>query len=188
MEDYTQTILDAYEGKMEKALEAMENDFASMRAGRANPHVLDKIRVDYYGAPTPIQSVANISVPEARTILIQPFEKNMLKAIERAINSSDVGINPIDDGNSIRLIFPELTEERRKDLVKDVKKRGESAKVSIRNARRDANESVKKLEKDGEISENERDKSLTRIQKMHDKMIDKVDRSVEAKSKELMTV
>lgn len=136
--------LKIYEEKMDKTIDSLMNDYASIRAGRANPHVLDKIKVDYYGTPTPIQQVGNISVPEARMILIQPWEKSLLKAIEKAIQTSDLGINPNNDGSCIRLIFPELTEDRRKELAKDVKKKGENAKVAVRNIRRDANDTFKK--------------------------------------------
>ena len=140
--------LKVYEEKMEKSIDALLNEYASIRAGRANPHVLDKIKVDYYGTPTPIQQVANVSVPEARMIQIQPWEKSMLKAIEKAILTSDIGINPTNDGTSIRLVFPELTEDRRKELAKDVKKKGEEAKVAVRNVRRDGNVAFKKLKGD----------------------------------------
>lgn len=166
----------------------MMNEFASIRAGRANPHVLDKIKVDYYGTPTPIQQVGNISVPEARMILIQPWEKSLIKAIEKAIQTSDLGINPNNDGSCIRLIFPELTEDRRKELAKDVKKKGEAAKVAVRNIRRDANETIKKMEKNDEISEDDRKDAETRIQKMTDKAIEKIDKAVENKTKEILTV
>ena len=135
-----QDELKVYEGKMEKTLDVLLDEFGSIRAGRANPHVLDRIKVDYYGTPTPIQQVGNINVPEARMIVIQPWEKSLLKSIEKAILTSDLGINPTNDGSVIRLVFPELTEERRKDLAKDVKKKGEAAKVAVRNVRRDANE------------------------------------------------
>jgi len=183
-----QEKLKVYEDKMNKSLDALQNEYASIRAGRANPHVLDKIRVDYYGTPTPIQQVGNISVPEARMIVIQPWEKSLLKAIEKAILVSDLGINPTNDGTVIRLVFPELTEERRKDLAKDVKKKGEAAKVAIRNIRRDANESFKKMEKAGEISEDDQSLAIDKVQKMTDKMIEKVDKAVEVKTKEIMTV
>ena len=135
--------LKVYEEKMEKSIDALLNEYASIRAGRANPHVLDKIKVDYYGTPTPIQQVGNISVPEARMILIQPWEKSLIRPIEKAIQTSELGINPSNDGSVIRLVFPELTEERRKELAKDVKKKGDGAKVAIRNIRRDANEAFK---------------------------------------------
>ena len=147
--------LKVYEEKMEKSIDALLNEYASIRAGRANPHVLDKIKVDYYGTPTPIQQVGNISVPEARMILIQPWEKSLIRPIEKAIQTSELGINPSNDGSVIRLVFPELTEERRKELAKDVKKKGDSAKVAIRNIRRDANEAFKKMEKNDEISEDD---------------------------------
>ena len=140
---------------MEKSIDALLNEYASIRAGRANPHVLDKIKVDYYGTPTPIQQVGNISVPEARMILIQPWEKSLIRPIEKAIQTSELGINPSNDGSVIRLVFPELTEERRKELAKDVKKKGDGAKVAIRNIRRDANEAFKKMEKNDEISEDD---------------------------------
>ena len=180
--------LQIYETKMNKSLDALQNEYASIRAGRANPHVLDKLKVDYYGSPTPIQQVGNISVPEARMIVIQPWEKSLLKAIEKAILTSDLGINPTNDGSVIRLVFPELTEERRKDLAKDVKKKGEAAKVAVRNIRRDANESLKKMEKNGDISEDDLKDGNDKIQKLTDKMIDKIDKAVETKTKEIMTV
>ena len=154
----------------------------------ANPHVLDKIKVDYYGTPTPLQQVGNINVPEARMIIIQPWEKSLLKAIEKAILTSELGINPTNDGNVIRLVFPELTEERRKELVKDVKKKGEAAKVAVRNIRRDANDFFKKQQKADEISEDDLAEAEDDIQKLTDKMIGKIDKAIEAKSKELLTV
>lgn len=183
-----QDELKVYEGKMEKTLDVLLDEFGSIRAGRANPHVLDRIKVDYYGTPTPIQQVGNINVPEARMIVIQPWEKSLLKSIEKAILTSDLGINPTNDGSVIRLVFPELTEERRKDLAKDVKKKGEAAKVAVRNVRRDANESLKKMEKNGDISEDDLLDGNDKIQKMTDKMIDKIDKAVETKTKEIMTV
>ena len=177
-----QEKLSFYEDKMNKSLEALHNQYGSIRAGRANPHVLDKLKVDYYGTPTPLQQVGNISVPEARMIVIQPWEKSLLKAIEKAILTSDLGINPTNDGTCIRLVFPELTEERRKELAKDVKKKGEGAKVAIRNIRRDANDTFKKISEDDQKSAEEK------IQKLTDKMIEKVDKAVEVKTKEIMTV
>ena len=177
-----------YDNKMTKTINNLDSELATIRAGRANPHVLDKIVVDYYGAPTPIQQVANVSVPEARMIQIQPWEKSMLKTIEKAILTSDIGINPTNDGSSIRLVFPELTEERRKELAKDVKKKGEGAKVAVRNIRRDANDSFKKMEKADEISEDEKTEAEEKIQKLTDKMIEKIDKAVETKMKEIMTV
>ena len=183
-----QEHLKLYEDKMEKSLDVLLDEYASIRAGRANPHVLDRIRVDYYGTPTPLQQVGNVSVPEARMIVIQPWEKNLLKEIEKAILVSDLGINPTNDGNGIRLVFPELTEERRKDLAKDVKKKGEGAKVAIRNIRRDAIDSIKKMEKAGDISEDDLKQGEEKIQKITDKMIEKVDKAIETKTKEIMTV
>lgn len=179
--------LKKYEEKMTKTVDNLNSELATIRAGRANPHVLDKLTVDYYGSPTPIQQVANISVPEARLIQIQPWEKSLLKEVEKAINMSDIGINPTNDGSTIRLVFPELTEERRKELVKDVKKKGEAAKVAVRNIRRDGNEAFKKL-KGGEISEDGIKDLEASLQKMTDKFIAKVDSCVEAKSKEVLTV
>ncbi len=178
--------LEQYEEKMHKALEFLQADFQTIRAGRANPHILDKIKVDYYGTLTPIQSVGNITVPEARMIQIAPWEKSLIKEIEKAIMMSDVGITPSNDGNVIRLVFPELTEERRKELVKDIRKKGEENKVVIRNARRDGNDAVKKLGK--EISEDEAKQLEDQLQKMTDKYIKEVDALVEGKSKEIMTV
>ncbi len=183
-----QDELKVYEGKMEKTLDVLLDEFGSIRAGRANPHVLDKIRVDYFGTPTVLQQVGNINVPEARMIVIQPWDKSLLKAIEKAILTSDLGINPTNDGNVIRLIFPELTEERRKELAKDVKKKGEAAKVAVRNVRRDANETFKKMEKAGDMSEDDLKLGNDKIQKLTDKMIEKIDKAVEAKTKEIMTV
>lgn len=177
-----------YQEKMEKTIAMLQDEFLTIRAGRANPHVLDKIKVDYYGTPTPIQQVGNISVPEARMIVIQPWEKSLLKEIEKAINTSDIGIHPTNDGSVIRLVFPELTEERRKDLVKDIKKKGESAKVAIRNIRRDAMDQIKKAEKASEISEDDLKLFEDKIQKKTDKAVEKVDSAVEAKSKEILTV
>jgi ribosome recycling factor len=175
-----------YEEKMQKALDFLQADFQTIRAGRANPHILDKIKVDYYGTPTPIQSVGNITVPEARMIQIAPWEKSLIKEIEKAIMMSDVGITPSNDGTVVRLVFPELTEDRRKELVKEIKKKGEDNKVVIRNARRDGNDAVKKLGK--EISEDEAKQLEDQLQKATDKYIKEVDALVESKSKEIMTV
>ena len=177
----------AYNEKMEKAYNFLIEDLQSIRAGRANPHVLDKIKVDYYGTPTPIQQVGNVSVPEARMIQIAPWEKNLIKDIEKAIMMSDLGITPSNDGSVIRLIFPELTEERRKQLTKDIKKKGEDAKVAIRNIRRDGNEAFKKL-KGTEISEDEIADLEDELQKITDKFIKDVDLAVEEKNKEIMKV
>ena len=176
-----------YQDKMDKTLTNLDSEFGTIRAGRANPHVLDRIMVEYYGTPTPLQQVANISVPAARMIQIQPWEGSLVKEIEKAINMSDLGINPTNDGKVIRLIFPELTEERRKDLVKEVKKKGEAAKVAIRNIRRDANDMLKKLGKT-DVSEDEIAELEDSVQKMTDKFIKKVDEAVEVKSKEILTV
>ncbi|MBD9157154.1 ribosome recycling factor [Laedolimicola intestinihominis] len=180
--------LKVYEEKMTKSYDAMIREFTAIRAGRANPHVLDKLKVDYYGTPTPIQQVGNISVPEPRMLQIQPWEKSLIKAIEKAIMTSDLGITPSNDGTVIRLVFPELTEERRKDLVKDIKKKGEAAKVAIRNIRRDANEVFKKQNKANEISEDDMKDLETKTQKMTDKYIADIDKAVDEKSKEIMTV
>ena len=179
--------LQQYEDKMKKAFEFLESDYAAIRAGRANPHVLDKLRVDYYGTPTPIQQVGNVTVPEARIIQIAPWEKSLLKEIEKAILTSDIGINPTNDGSVIRLVFPELTEERRKDLVKDVKKKAEESKVAIRNIRRDGNDAFKKIAK-AEVSEDEVKQLEDELQKLTDKFIKNVDALMETKSKEIMTV
>ena len=180
--------LQVYEDKMKKAYEYLEADYMGIRAGRANPHVLDKLRVDYYGSPTPIQQVGNVTVPEARIIQIAPWEKSLLKPIEKAILTSDIGINPSNDGSVIRLVFPELTEERRKDLVKDVKKKAEEAKVAVRNIRRDGNDALKKLGKSSEVSEDEVKQLEEKLQKITDKFIKDIDTLMEAKSKEIMTV
>ncbi len=176
-----------YEDKMNKAYEFLLADYQTIRAGRANPHVLDKIKVDYYGTPTPLQQVGNITVPEARMLQISPWEKSLIKEIERAIMSSDIGITPSNDGSVIRLVFPELTEDRRKELVKDIKKKGEESKVAIRNIRRDANDAFKKLAKT-EVSEDEIKDLEDEVQKLTDKFIKDIDKAVEEKSKEIMTV
>ena len=176
-----------YEDKMKKTLASLDSELATIRAGRANPHILDKLTVDYYGAPTPLQQVANITVPEARMIQIQPWESSLIKGIEKAILVSDLGLNPSNDGKVIRLVFPELTEERRKELVKDVKKKGEAAKVAIRNIRRDGNDAFKKL-KGSDVSEDEIKNLEDELQKMTDKYVKEIDSAVEVKSKEVMTV
>lgn len=177
-----------YEDKMEKTLSNLQEEYVSIRAGRANPHILDKIQVDYYGTPSSLQSVANISVPEARMIQIQPWEASLIKDIEKAILASDIGLTPANDGKVICLVFPELTEDRRKELVKDVKKKGENAKVAVRNVRRDANDTIKKENKANEISEDEQKQLEDKIQKLTDKFVAKIDDAVEAKSAEVMTV
>jgi len=179
--------LEQYENKMKKAIEFLEADFAGIRAGRANPHILDKLRVDYYGSPTPIQQVGNVTVPEARIIQIAPWDKSMLKAVEKAIQASDIGINPSNDGSVIRLVFPELTEERRKDLAKDIRKKAEEAKVAVRNIRRDGNDAFKKLAKE-DVSEDEIKQLGDELQKLTDKYVKEIDVVTEAKNKEIMTV
>lgn len=177
-----------FELKMQKSIDVLTEEYASVRAGRANPHLLDKIRVDYYGTPSPLQSVANISVPEARIIQIQPWESKLIKEIEKSILASDLGITPNNDGKVIRLVFPELTEERRKELVKDIKKKAEATKVAVRNIRRDANDAIKKAEKANEISEDIQKQIEDEIQKMTDKKIEEIEKMTEAKSKEILTV
>ena len=177
-----------FEDKMTKTVEVLKEEYASVRAGRANPHLLDKLRVDYYGTPSPIQSVANISVPEARVIQIQPWEAKMIKEIEKAILASDIGITPGNDGKVIRLVFPELTEDRRKELVKDIKKKAEAAKVAVRNVRRDANDAIKKAAKASEISEDEQKQIEDDIQKVTDKFVAEIDKCTDAKTAEIMTV
>lgn len=181
-------MIKKFEEKMQKSIESLEREYNSIRAGRANPHVLDKIKVDYYGTPTPLQQVGNVSVPEPRIITIQPWETSLLKAIEKEIMQSDIGINPTNDGKVIRLVFPELTEERRKELVKDVKKKGEAAKVAIRNIRRDANDAIKKENKAGNISDDEAKNSEDEIQKITDKYIAMIDSAIDDKTKEILTV
>ena len=176
-----------YDDKMTKTINNLDGELATIRAGRANPHVLDKLAVDYYGTPTPIQQVANVSVPEVRMIQIQPWESSMIKAIEKAILCSDLGLNPNNDGKMIRLVFPELTEERRKELVKDVKKKGEGAKVAVRNIRRDANDAFKKLAKQ-DVSEDEIKDLEEQVQKLTDKFIAEIEGAIAEKTKEIMTV
>ena len=176
-----------YGDKMTKTLNGFEAELATIRAGRANPHILDKLVVDYYGSPTPIQQVANITVPEPRMIQIQPWEGSLIKAIEKAILTSDLSLNPSNDGKVIRLVLPELTEERRKDLVKDVKKKGEAAKVAVRNIRRDANDAFKKLAKQ-DVSEDEIKDLEDGIQKLTDQYVAQIDKAVDAKSDEILTV
>lgn len=177
-----------YDSKMQKSLDNLLSEFGGIRAGRANPHVLDKIKVDYYGTPTALQQVANINVPEPRMIQIQPWEPSLVKEIEKAIMTSDLGINPTNDGKVIRLVFPELTEERRKEIAKDIKKKGENAKVAVRNIRRDANDAFKKLSKSSEISEDEIKELEDGVQKMTDKYIAEIDKAVDNKNKEILTV
>jgi ribosome recycling factor len=180
--------IEQYESKMIKSFDNLKEEFSTIRAGRANPHLLDKLRVDYYGTPSSLQSVANISVPEPRVIQIQPWESKLIKDIEKAILASDLGLTPNNDGKVIRLVFPELTEERRKELVKDVKKKAENAKVAVRNIRRDANDAIKKMNKNSEISEDEVKILEDSIQKATDKHINDIDKLTEDKSKEILTV
>ena len=180
--------LNQYEEKMKKSLANLEEEYGAIRAGRANPRILDRIQVDYYGTPTSLQGVANISVPESRMIQIQPWDAGLIKDIEKAILASDLGLTPANDGKVIRLVFPELTEERRKELVKDVKKKGEEAKVAIRNIRRDANDAVKKEAKANEISEDDQKQLEDKIQKLTDEYVKKIDQAIDAKSTEVMTV
>ncbi len=177
-----------YEEKMNKTIDNLREEYANIRAGRANPHLLDKITVDYYGTPSKLQSVANVSVPEARVILIQPWESSLIKAIEKEIIASDLGITPSNDGKAIRLVFPELTEERRKELVKDVKKKAENAKVAVRNIRRDATDTFKKQNKAGDLTEDDLKDVEDKTQKITDKAIAEIDKLTEDKSKEIMTV
>lgn len=181
-------MLSQYESKMEKTVDNLTAEYAGIRAGRANPHILDKLRVDYYGAPTPIQQVANVTVPEARTLMITPWEASLIKEIEKTIMNSDLGVNPNNDGKNVIINFPELTEERRKELVKDIKKKAEAAKVAVRNIRRDANDALKKMNKANEISEDELKNNEDKVQKLTDKYVSNIDKLTEDKSKEIMTV
>ncbi len=176
------------EGRMQKSVDNLKEEYVTIRAGRANPHILDRLRVDYYGTPTPIQQVANVSVPEARMIQIQPWEASLIKDIEKAILVSDLGLTPNNDGKTIRLVFPELTEDRRKELAKDIKKKGDNAKVAIRNIRRDANDAIKKENKAGDISDDEAKNSEDEIQKITDKYIAMIDSAIDDKIKEILTV
>ncbi len=182
-----QVIKDAEE-RMGKTISTLEYDYSMIRAGRANPKLLDRLTVDYYGAQTPVPQVANISIPEARVIQIVPWDKTLIKAVEKAILASDIGITPNNDGQSIRLVFPELTKERRQDLSKDIKKKAEEAKVAIRNIRRDANDDIKKLQKNSSITEDDQKDGEDRIQKLTDKFIKTIDETAEKKTKEIMTV
>lgn len=181
-------MLKQFEEKMKKSVDNLRSEYASIRAGRANPHILDKLRVDYYGTPTPLQQVANITVPEARTIIIQPWEASLIKDIEKVILSSDLGVTPNNDGKAVIINFPELTEDRRKEMVKDVKKKGEAAKVAVRNVRRDANEAVKKMNKANEMSDDELKDNEDKIQKLTDRFIGEIDKAIDEKSKEILTV
>ena len=187
MEDFMENIKDI-EGRMQKSVDNLKEEYVTIRAGRANPHILDRLRVDYYGTPTPIQQVANVSVPEARMIQIQPWEASLIKDIEKAILVSDLGLTPNNDGKTIRLVFPELTEDRRKELAKDIKKKGENAKVAVRNVRRDANDFFKKQNKDNIISEDEYKNIEEDVQKLTDKYVAQIDKAIEEKSAEILTV
>lgn len=174
--------------KMEKCLNSLEHEYSTIRAGRANPAVLDKVMVDYYGAPTPVNQMAAISVSEARILVIQPWDKSSLKLIEKAIQASDIGINPTNDGNVLRLVFPQLTEERRKELVKDIKRISEEAKVTVRNVRRDGLEKIKAQKKNNEITEDDVKDLEKEMQKLTDKFVDKVDAVAGEKEKEIMSI
>ena len=176
------------ESKMERTIENLQERFSEVRAGRANPAILNKVKMDYYGTPTPINQVAGISVPEARMIVIQPWDVSILKQIEKAILASEIGINPNNDGKVIRLVFPELTEERRKELVKEIKKYAEEAKVAVRNARRDGMDKAKAMQKDGEITEDELKGAETDIQKLTDKNIEEIDKILAVKETEIMSI
>ena len=177
-----------YEEKMKSSVEHLSRELAAVRAGRANPAVLDKVSVDYYGAPTPIQQVASVAVAEARTLTITPWDRQMLKPISKALQTSDIGINPIDDGQVIRLVFPAPTEERRKQLTKEVQKQGEEAKVAVRNVRRDAMDKFKAMKKAGELTEDDQKKLEEETQKLTDKYVKQIDETCAAKNKEIMEV
>lgn len=181
-------VISSAEVKMQKTLSVLSSDLSTMKAGRANPTMLDRIQVDYYGSPCPLTQVANVSAPEPRMLVITPWEKSLLKEIEKAILKSDLGINPSNDGSIIRLLVPELTEETRKNLVKNVKKAGEDAKVAIRAIRRDANEKIKSLKKDGHISEDEVKKAEETVQKKTDQYVKEIDSAIVVKEKEIMSI
>ena len=181
-------MLTQYESKMEKAVESLKSEYTTIRAGRANPHILDKLRVDYYGSATPIQQVANVTVPEARTLMITPWEASLVKEIEKAIICSDLGVTPNNDGKNVIINFPELTEERRKELAKDIKKKGEAVKVVVRNVRRDANDALKKMNKANELSEDELKTNEDKVQKLTDKYVADIDKAIDEKTKEILTV
>lgn len=187
-EEFMKEILDKCEGKMNKTLDVLNDEFTSVRAGRANPAILDKVLVDYYGAQTPINQMAAISVSEGRTLIISPWDKSSMKLIERAIQASDIGINPINDGNVIRLAFPQPTEERRKELVKDVKKLGEDSKVAVRSIRRDGMDKLKAKKKNGELTEDDQKNAEKKLQDLTDKYCKKVDEAVATKEKEVLSI
>lgn len=180
--------LKPFEEKMNKTISVMNSEFAAIRAGRANPAVLDKVLVDYYGTPTKIRDMASVSVSEARVLVIQPYDKSSLKNIERAIQASDVGINPANDGTVLRLTFPQLTEERRKEIVKQVSRMAEDSKVAIRSIRRDANDKIKAMKKNGEATEDDVKKLENEMQKLTDKFIEEIDKSASAKEKEILSI
>lgn len=181
-------VISNTEVKMSKTVDALKNEYAAIRAGRANPAILDKIKVEYYGTPTPVTQLGNISVPEARTLLIQPWDASVLKEIEKEIQKSDIGINPTNDGKVIRLSFPPLTEERRKTLVKDISKIAENSKVAVRNHRRDAIDKIKALKKDNKITEDDVKEGEDKIQKLTDKFVKSIDEIAKDKEKEILTV
>ncbi|MCI8907222.1 MAG: ribosome recycling factor [Angelakisella sp.] len=180
--------LKVYEEKMNKTLGVMTSEFASIRAGRANPAVLDKVLVDYYGTPTKIREMASVSVSEARVLVIQPYDKGSLRNIERAIQTSDIGINPANDGTVLRLTFPQLTEERRKEIVKQVARLAEDSKVAIRSIRRDANDRFKAMKKNGEATEDDVKSLETQIQKLTDRFVEEIDKLAAAKEKEILSI
>ncbi len=181
-------LIKGFNEKMDKTLSVLKEDLNTVRAGRANPAILDKITVDYYGSQAPLKTLCNISVPDPRTLQIAPFDASSISNIEKAINEANLGINPSNDGKVIRLVIPHLTEERRKDLTKSTKKMGEDAKVAIRNLRREANDNAKKLEKAGDITEDQLKKGLDKIQKATDEFVKKVDEMISKKDKEIMEV
>jgi len=187
MNEDIELIYEMTKERMEKAIEHLDNELIRIRAGKANVHILDGIVVEYYGTPTPLNQVSNVSTPDAKTIMIQPWEKNMIDPIEKAIQNSNVGITPVNNGEVIRLMIPQLTEERRKNLVKQVKNEGENARVSIRNSRRDANDELKQMQKDG-LSEDMTKSAEEEIQKMTDEFTEKVDQVIEAKEEDIMTI
>lgn len=182
------TVIENAKNKMKKSINHMLDEFAAIRAGRANPAVLDKVKIDYYGAPTPISQVAAVSVAEARILVITPWDKSTLKMIEKAIQASDIGINPQNDGQALRLIFPQLTEDRRKEIVKDIKKLGEESKVAVRSARRDAIDKIKAMKKSGELTEDDVKNGEEKIQKITDKNVKEIDERVAEKEKEILSL
>ena len=184
----TKDVINASEDRMKKSLDALKKEFGTLRAGRAAPSLLDKVMVDYYGTPTPVNQIANVTVPEPRMLMIKPYDKGSIKDIERAIQKSDLGLTPNSDGIAIRLAIPQPTQERRKELVKVVNKKAEECKVAMRNIRRDANESIKKLEKGKEITEDDRKDAQDKVQKLLDKYIKLVDSTKVTKEKEVMEV